>query len=177
MEVLMVTSTDWIQALCLVPHPEGGYYREMHRSSHVLPTDALPSGFTGKRELASVIHYMLTNNNFSAFHRLRSDEVWHFHDGSSFLIHLISPAGVYRTVRLGLDIHVGEVPCFVVPAGHYFGAEVAEENSFALATCTVMPAFSFDDFEMPTRDELISIFPRLTNEIVHLTRESSPIHD
>jgi predicted cupin superfamily sugar epimerase len=172
MEAFVVTSTDWIQTLCLVPHPEGGYYREIHRSSKLIQRCALPSGYSGKRELGSVIYYMLTSNNNSAFHRLHSDEIWHFHDGSAFLIHLISPDGAYSVVRLGLDIFVGEVPCFVIPAGYYFGAEVAEENSFALATCTVIPAFSFDDFEMPSRDELISIFPHLTNEIIHLTGES-----
>ncbi len=168
----MITSTDWIQALSLIPHPEGGFYREFYRSNHVLDKKTLPPGFTGNRELGSVIHYMLTSDTYSAFHRLSSDEVWHFHDGSPFLIHLISPAGVYSTVRLGLDVHIGQIPCYVIPAGYYFGAEVAEENSFALATCTVIPAFNFDDFEMPTSDELISIFPHLINEIMHLNRMS-----
>lgn len=168
----MVTSTDWIQALSLIPHPEGGFYREFYRSSHVLGKKSLPPGYTGKRELGSVIHYMLTSDTYSAFHRLRSDEIWHFHDGSSFLIHLISPEGIYSKVRLGLDVHIGQIPCYVIPAGYFFGAEVAEENSFALATCTVMPAFSFDDFEMPTSNELISIFPHLINEIMHLNRVS-----
>ena len=167
----MVTSSDWIRALGLIPHPEGGFYREFHRSEHVLGKESLPRGFTGDRELGSVIHYMLTGNDFSAFHRLRSDEIWHFHAGSSFLIHLIAPDGVHSVVRLGIKVNTGEVPCFVVPAGHYFGAEVAAEKSFALASCTVIPAFSFDDFEMPTSDELIGIFPHLRNEILRLSRE------
>lgn len=165
----MATSTDWIQELRLIPHPEGGFYREFHRSKMVLGEKSLPEGIAGKRELGSFIYYMLTSDNFSAFHRLRSDEVWHFHDGSAFQIHLISPEGIYSIVRLGIDVHVGQVPCFVIPAGYYFAAEVAEENSYALASCTVIPAFSFDDFEMPTSDELISIFPHLMNEIMHLT--------
>ena len=166
----MVTSTDWIQALSLIPHPEGGYYREFHRSTHAIEQKSLPPGFNGRRELGSFIYYMLTSNTYSAFHRLRSDEVWHFHDGSPFLIHLINPAGIYSVVRLGLDVNIGQLPCFVVPAGYYFGAEVSEENSFSLASCTVIPAFSFDDFEMPTSDELIGIFPHLANEIMHLGR-------
>ena len=164
----MVTSTDWIQALRLIPHPEGGFYREFHRSEHILGKKSLPEGFTGKRELASFIYYMLTSENFSAFHRLRSDEVWHFHDGSAFLLHLINPLGIYSVIRLGIEANTGQVPCFVVPAGYYFAAEVAEENSFALASCTVIPGFSFDDFDMPTAEELISIFPHLVNEIMHL---------
>ncbi len=167
----MLTSTDWIQALNLMPHPEGGYYREFHRSSIKLHKNSLPPDFKGERELGSVIHYMLTSDSFSAFHKLSSDEIWHFHDGSAFLIHLISPQGEYSVIRLGLDVNVGQVPCFVIPAGYFFGAEVAEENSFALASCTVMPAFNFAEFVMPTRDELISIFPHLINEIMHLGRK------
>jgi predicted cupin superfamily sugar epimerase len=164
----MVTSTDWIQALRLVPHPEGGFYREFHRSAHILNSEWLPPGFSGQRKLGSVIHYLLTNNQCSAFHRLKSDEIWHFHDGSPFVLHLINPKGVYSVVRLGINIAAEEVPCFVIPSGYWFGAEVAEENSFSLASCTVIPAFSFEDFEMPTSDELISIFPHLAKEIQHL---------
>ena len=167
----MATSTDWIQELRLIPHPEGGFYREFHRSKTILGEKSLPESFSGKRELGSFIYYMLTSDNFSSFHRLRSDETWHFHDGSAFLIHLISPEGIYNIVRLGIDVHVGQVPCFVIPAGYYFAAEVAEENSYALASCTVIPAFNFDDFEMPTSDELIGIFPHLMNEIMHLTEK------
>jgi predicted cupin superfamily sugar epimerase len=168
----LITSTDWIQALGLIPHPEGGYYREFYRSSHVLSESSLPEGFRGERDLGSVIHYMLTKNDFSAFHRLRSDEIWHFHHGSAFLIHIISPEGDYRRLKLGLDVHVGEVPCIAIPAGSFFGAEVAEENSYALASCTVMPGFSFEDFQMPSRDKLLAKFPKLFSEIMHLTRET-----
>ncbi|RKZ01403.1 hypothetical protein DRQ21_10750 [Candidatus Fermentibacteria bacterium] len=169
----MITSTEWIQALGLVPHPEGGYYREFYRSKYILNQEWLPSGFTGKREMGSVIHYMLTNDRCSAFHRLKSDEIWHFHDGSPFVLHLIDPKGVYSVVHLGINVAAGEVPCFAVPAGHWFGAEVAEENSFSLASCTVIPAFNFDDFEMPATDELIGIFPHLAKEIRHLSRTDS----
>lgn len=165
----MITSTDLIQNLGLLPHREGGYYREFHRSNHELPESALPRGFSGKRNLGTVIYYMLTGNEKSAFHRLESDEIWHFHLGSSFLLHLVEPSGIYRRIRLGLNIHTGELPCFVIPAGYLFGAEVAEENSYALASCTVMPGFSYEDFHMPSRSELLHLFPHLSAEIMHLT--------
>ena len=158
----MITSTDWIQTLGLVPHPEGGYYREFYRS----PVE------TGKGcSIGTVIYYLLTGNDFSAFHSLSSHEIWHFHHGSAFLIHIIDPRSNYRRVRLGTDAPAGETPCFVIPAGHWFGAEVAEENSFALASCTVMPGFSYDGFIMPSREQLISQFPDLREEIVRLTRK------
>ena len=86
---------------------------------------------------------------------------------------MIDPKGVHTVVRLGLNVTDGEVPCFVVPGGYYFGAEVATDDSFALASCTVIPAFSFDDFEMPTSDELISIFPHLKSKIQHLSRKGT----
>lgn len=121
--------------------------------------------------MGSIIYYLLRGDEFSAFHSLQSDEVWHFHSGSAFALHIISPEGKYRTVRLGRELHKGDVPCYAIPAGYFFGAEVAEHGNFALASCTVIPGFSFEDFHMPSRQELIALFPSFAGEITHLTRE------
>lgn len=166
----MQTASELIDSLNLIPHPEGGFYREFYRSAHLLSQKALPVGFQNTKNLGSIIYYMLTSKETSSYHKLRSDEIWHFHTGSSFILHLIDSDGLYRKIHLGNRIHLGEVPCFVVPAGVYFGAEVSEENSYALASCTVLPGFSFEDFEMPTADKLMSIFPHLKQEIKQLSK-------
>lgn len=167
----MITSTDLIQELNLLPHPEGGYYAEFHRSGHVLEEGSLPEGFKGHRNLGTTIYYMLAGNDISVLHRLPSEEIWHFHHGSAFLLHLIDQEGNYRRVRLGLDVLAGEVPCFAIPSGCWFAAEVAEEMSFALASCTVIPGFSFEDLLIPSRKELTDMFPHLIPEITRLTRK------
>jgi len=163
-------ASELIEKLKLIPHPEGGFYREFYRSDHLLTEKELPEGYQNTRNLGSIIYYMLKSDDVSAYHKLRSDEIWHFHAGSPFILHLIDNDGNHKKIHLGNSIHLGEVPCFVIPAGFYFGAEVSEENSYALASCTVLPGFSFDDFEMPTADKLMSIFPHLEREIKHLSK-------
>ncbi len=166
----MQKASELIEKLKLIPHPEGGFYREFYRSEHLLAEKALPKGFQNTKNLGSIIYYMLKSNDVSAYHKLRSDEIWHFHTGSPFILHLIDTDGNYKKIYLGNSIHLREVPCYVIPAGFYFGAEVSEENSYALASCTVLPGFSFEDFEMPTADKLMSIFPHLEQEIKHLSK-------
>ena len=165
----MLTASELIENLNLIQHPEGGFYREFYRSTHLLAAKALPEGFQNKKNLGSIIYYLLASDETSSYHKLRSDEIWHFHTGSPFILHLINTDGNYTKIYLGNRIDLGEVPCFVVPAGFYFGAEVSEENSYSLASCTVLPGFSFEDFEMPTADKLMSIFPHLEQEIKHLS--------
>src|SRR5215469_756755 len=100
----------WIEKLQLNPHPEGGYYRETYRSDVVLARETLPSGFKGARAAATAIYFLIEGENFSAFHRLSSDELWHFYAGSALLVHAINPSGTSSSVRLGNDPHAGEVP-------------------------------------------------------------------
>ena len=93
----------WIRTLDLQPHPEGGYYRQTFRSDLALPQAALPAGFKGPRPASTCIYFLIEQGNFSAFHRLQSDELWHFHVGSPLLVHEIQPNGQYFQVRLGGD--------------------------------------------------------------------------
>src|SRR5437763_12439148 len=85
----------WIDKLSLIPHPEGGYYRETYRSNLSIPEEALPAQFTGRRLVSSTIYFLLEGENFSAFHRLRSDEMWHFYYGGPLVVHTIGEAGSY----------------------------------------------------------------------------------
>lgn len=159
---------DWIERLGLLPHPEGGYYREVYRSPESIPGDALPKHFGGQpRSFGTSIYFMLTNTEVSRFHRINQDEIWNYHHGSGLHIHVIEPGGGYS--RHGLGTGSDESPQFTVPAGCYFGAEVKGEGSFSLLGCTCCPGFSFNDLHMPSRSELLELFPHLSEIITRLT--------
>ncbi len=161
----------WIEKLQLEPHPEGGYFRQTYRSEMVIAREALPPEFTGARVASTAIYFLLEGKNFSAFHRLRSDEVWHFYAGLPVLVHVITQDGEYSSILLGCDLEAGQVPQAVVRAGCWFASHVADWKSFAVVGCTVAPGFDFQDFEMGKRAELVARFPRQRELIERLTRE------
>jgi predicted cupin superfamily sugar epimerase len=161
----------WIDKLSLIPHPEGGYYRETYRSDLSIAKQALPSEFTGPRLLSTAIYFLLEGDNFSAFHRLRSDELWHFYAGSPIVVHVIEPAGSYSEIHLGSDPDAGEVLQAVVKAGRWFASRVKDSKTFALAGCTVSPGFDFEDFEMGKREDLVRLYPQHRKLIELLTRD------
>ena len=112
----------------------------------------------------------MTGDTFSALHRIRQDELWHFYEGTSLTIHTIDPDGNYTTVKLGRDIRSGEEPLTVVKSGWLFCATVDDPSSYALVGCTAAPGFDFTDFEMPSREELLEQYPQHQNIIEKLTR-------
>jgi predicted cupin superfamily sugar epimerase len=166
----MSSAHDWIETLGLKPHPEGGWFRETYRSDEAVARAALPSRFTGDRAFSTAIYYLLEGEEFSALHRIRQDEVFHFYDGCGLTLHVIDPAGDYATIRLGRDPAGDAVPQAVVPAGCVFGATVSVPGSFALVGCTVATGFDFADFELPERAELCRRFPQHRAVIERLTR-------
>ena len=155
----MKTKNYWIDKLNLKKHPEGGFYKETYRSSESINKESLPSRFDADRNFSTSIFFLLSETNFSAFHKIKQDELWHFHYGDFLTIHMISPVGEYSFQKLGLDLDDGQKLQVVVPADFYFAAEVNDKNSYVLCGCTVAPGFDFDDFEMPNRDELVEMFP------------------
>lgn len=161
----------WIEKLELEPHPEGGYFRQTYRSELMIPRQGLPSGFSGERRASTAIYFLLEGKNFSAFHRLRSDEMWHFYAGSRLLVHVIDPAGEYSSTLLGSDPEAGHGFQAVVRAGCWFASHVADWESWALVGCTVAPGFDFEDFELGRRDELLRLYARHRELIQALTRE------
>jgi uncharacterized protein len=160
----------WIEKLRLEPHPEGGYFRQTYQSEVVIAAEALPSGFTGARAASTAIYFLLEGKNFSAFHRLRSDEVWHFYAGEPVAVHVIQPDGEYSLTLLGCDVEAGQVPQGVVRAGCWFASHVADWKSLALVGCTVAPGFDFQDFEIGKRAELATRYPQHRELIERLTR-------
>ena len=169
----MVSQQDakyWIEKLGLEAHPEGGYFRQTYRAEMMIARDALPAGFAGARAASTAIYFLLGGENFSAFHRLRSDEVWHFYAGSPLVVDVIDLEGKHSSIRLGNDFEAGQAFQAVVPAGCWFASHVADWKSWALVGCTVAPGFDFADFEMGKRCELVREYPEHRTVIERLTR-------
>jgi uncharacterized protein len=166
----------WIEKLNLEAHPEGGFYRQTYKADLVLPREALPPNFTGPRAVSTAIYFLLEGKSFSAFHRLRSDELWHFYAGAPLLVHVISATGEYSKILLGDDPDSGEELQAVVKAGCWFASHLRdpharEAKSFALVGCTVAPGFDFEDFELAKREELTRRYPQHKQLIEKLTRD------
>ncbi len=159
-----------IDYLQLKPHPEGGWYRESYRSDEEIPENGLPERYSGKRSFGTAIYFMLEKSDFSAFHRVKSDEIWHYYAGSSVIIHQISSDGKYISVQLGSDIESGQQFQYTVPAGRWFAAEISC-GAFSLVGCTVAPGFDFTDFEMADREILLKNYPEHSILICRLTRQ------
>jgi predicted cupin superfamily sugar epimerase len=138
----------WINELGLEEHPEGGYYREVYRSKEMIKVRYEEAQIEKKRNLFTSIYFLLTKEKFSAFHRIKSDELWHFHEGDSILIHSIDPKGILQSRVLGKDLANGEQLQLVVSAGEWFASEVTEGGEYSLVGCTVAPGFDFSDFEI-----------------------------
>jgi uncharacterized protein len=166
-----VKADFWIKRLGLISHPEGGYYRENYRSDEMIASEGLPVRFAGGgRAFSTAIYFLLAGRDFSAFHRLLSDELWHFYTGAPLTIHELNESGDYSRWTLGCDGEKGEAFQVVIKAGSWFGASLEETDSFALVGCTVAPGFDFRDFEMADRSELIRLYPGHRSLIEKLTR-------
>lgn len=161
----------WIRTLNLQPHPEGGFYRETYRASDVISGAALPARFGGDRACSTAIYFLLRGGEFSALHRLKSDEIWHFYAGAPLSIHALSSNDGYEVAQLGPDPDCGQAPQIVVAAGLWLGACVEKAAPYSLVGCTVAPGFDFADFELGRRDELLATFSEHADVVHFLTRE------
>jgi uncharacterized protein len=157
----------WINHLGLSPHPEGGYYRVTYKSDLTIARSALPSRYQGDRSASTAIYFLLDGRDFSAFHRIASDEVWHFYAGSSLVVYVIDPDGDYSELHLGDGSDEFQA---VVKAGCWFASRVKDGAGFALVGCTVAPGFDFSDFELAVRPELVVAYPQHRELIEELTR-------
>jgi predicted cupin superfamily sugar epimerase len=172
-DISMPTADDWIRHLGLDPHPEGGCYREVYRSGETIDAGGLPSRFDGSRVFSTSIYFLLRGHEVSRLHRIRQDEVWHYHDGSGLRIHVIDSTGHHTFIDLGRDLTRGQYPQTVVEAGCWFGAEVIDGEPFSLVGCTVAPGFEFDDFELADPAKLVQQFPAHAPLIERLTQSGS----
>lgn len=162
----MNTAVYWIKKLGLRKHPEGGWFKEVYRSDDLIS----PHGFEGERNCSTSIFYLLEGEDYSSFHRIRSDEIWHFYTGSSGVEILWIEDGNLITARLGADFDNDEQFQLVVPKNCWFAARLADKNGFALVGCTVAPGFHFDDFQLSDAS-LIEEFPALKSNLKELIRK------
>ena len=158
----------YIQKLGLIKHPEGGYFKEIYRSDEILKNECLPQQYTGDRNISTSIYYLLEGDDFSAFHKLKSDEIWHFYKGAPATVYCIDAKGVLSEILLGDNLENNESFQVVIKKGTWFAARINQSNSFILIGCTVAPGFNFEDFEIGKKDELLALFPEHENVILKL---------
>jgi uncharacterized protein len=164
------TADDWIRLLSLVSHPEGGYFGETYRSADLLPSDIFDGRYASPRACSTAIYFLLRGSQFSALHRLRSDEMWHFHAGSGARIVTIAPDGTLGEAKIGPYPERGQRFQVLVPAGTWFVATVDDPDAYVLVGCTVSPGFAYEDFELADRAGLIAAYPQHRDVIERLTR-------
>lgn len=166
----MSSAKKIIKKLELIPHPEGGYYRESYRSTELIKDRSLPERYSGNRSFSTSIYFLLNREDKSHFHRILSDEIWHFYSGSALLIHCIDDNGNYILHRLGNNLDKEERPQITIKHSTWFAAEVEEKDSYALIGCTVAPGFEFQDFELGTKEKLLELFSKHSDLIKKLTK-------
>ena len=167
----MLTANTFIRRFAMQKHPEGGYYSETYRSRETVPANCLPARYSGERNYATAIYFLLEYGDFSAFHRLQSDEIWHFYSGSPLILYLIGENGNLQTITLG---DVSADACIfqlTVSRNTWMAAEIKTENGYTLAGCTMAPGFSFEDFILGNRTALVQEYPQLAELITALTRK------
>ncbi len=166
----IVNAADYIRELDLQPHPEGGYFRETYRSGEKVAGSGLPARYGGERAVSTGIYFLLTGDTFSAFHRLRSDEIWHFYAGDPVRVHLLHGNHQHEEVVVGPQLERGQTFQLVIPAGCWFAARVEKPDGFTLVGCTVAPGFDFADFELAEREQLAAAHPAHRELIASFTR-------
>lgn len=147
---------------------EGGYFTETYRADENIAKDALPSRYNGDRDFSTAILYLLPAAQCSRFHKVKSDEIFHFYLGDPVEMVWLLEDGTIKKMVLGHDITAGQQVQITVPKGTWQGACVKEGGKFALMGCTVAPGFEFADFEIPEKSKLLTQYPHAEEEIKKL---------
>ena len=160
----------YIKNLELKKHPEGGYFNEVYRAKEEIKKENLPARFSGDRNFSTSIYFLLDEENISYFHKIKSDEIWHFYDGSTIRIYTIKNKDELSIGLLGRNISKGEQLQVIIKKGIWFCAEVVGKKDFGLVGCTVSPGFDFEDFTLAKRDTLLKKFPKHKKIIKRFTK-------
>ena len=153
----MQTVNALVETLKLLRHPEGGFYREMYRSPTLVSADG-----AGHKSAYTSIYYLLAGEDFSSWHRIKSDETWYFHSGCDVIIHFFDENKELQTIQLGLNSKCLQA---TIPANTWFAAKPIHQDSYCLVSCAVAPGFEFADFEIGQRDSLLRGFGHSAHNI------------
>ena len=156
---------ELIRRFDLQPHPEGGFFRETYRASDSIHRD----GSADKRSASTAIYYLLCDGAHSAWHRIQSDEIWHFYAGDPLNVYVLEDDGALTVHRLGNALDQSDcVFQAVVPSGRWFAAQCDDAASVALVGCTVAPGFEFSEFEIASVEALLREYPQHSDLIAKL---------
>jgi predicted cupin superfamily sugar epimerase len=168
-----MTASDLIAHLRMEKIPdEGAWFSLTYVSTDTIPANALPARYGGARPAGNAIYALITREDFSALHRLKTDETWHFYAGDPIELLLLHPDGRDQLILLGPALLTGHHFQFTVPAGTWMGArpQSAATSAYSLFGCSMSPGFDYADFEPGYRDELAKLYPARASLIAQLTR-------
>ena len=162
--MIIEDAAHWVKHLQLHSHPEGGFYKEVYRSAKQVMRN--PPG--GLKAACTSIYYLISEADFSGFHRIESDELWYFHKGGPLHVYVIDVNGGLTTHELS-DKVTGDLQ-IVVEAGQWFAAELPSREGYALVSCAVAPGFDFSEFKMAKKADMAQQYPQHTALINRLCR-------
>ncbi len=162
----MHTARYWIKHLQLQQHIEGGWYAEVYKASQTISLPGNPQ----EKSAATHIYFLLQQQEFSALHRIASDELWHFYVGTALTVYEITIDGLLIEHVLGNNPYNNQQHFCVIKAGSWFGAKTTGEGEYALVGCTVAPGFDFADFELAQQSQMLQLYPQHKEIIKKLTR-------
>ncbi len=155
----------------LLPH-EGGFFHQTYISTEKISQTALPQRFIKDMPYGTAIYFLLTATDFSAMHRLRSDEIYHFYYGDPVEMLLLRPDGSGEVFLLGSDLRAGMRPQKVVKRGVWQGSRLAPDGQHGLALLgtTMAPGFDWDSFELGEKNVLLEQYPDYAAKIIQRVR-------
>ena len=165
----MKNADYWIEKLEMLAHPEGGYFKEIYRASEIIDAGSLPNRYSSNHSFSTSIYFLLKSGQVSKFHRIKSDEIWHFYSGSPIIIYNLDELGNMNEFLLGEDFDKNQFFQVIMKANNWFAAHPLEDKSFSLVGCTVAPGFEFEDFELASRNELLQKYPQHKEIIIQHT--------
>lgn len=148
------TADTLIEKLNLIPHAEGGYFRRYYQSNQYITKED-----NTKRRAGSAIYYLLKKGQFSVWHSISSDEIWHYYKGGLLEIYEIKKDGSLICHKLGDSIIYNDASySAVIESGSIFAARLID-GEYILTGCSLHPEFSYDDFILYKKEEMLLKYP------------------